>query len=214
MIKEISGDEKELKKGRKKMLVTGGLATIATIHAAHSVYQSMEKREARKEALKDGDISEEQAKKAKRKNQLQDVASIGVAALGLKGAYSEWHETRETQKERREEKEKLERHKAKRSARRRKMEEIAAHGYADSNFTSSMPNLGTYPQQQYQQQYQPQNQYSAFPPPPGATPYGAASAVHYADDNPYGAIAQRQGYVPTPPPPHQPQMGVPRAETH
>ncbi|KAJ9606544.1 hypothetical protein H2200_008552 [Cladophialophora chaetospira] len=201
-----SEDEKELKKGKKKMLLTGGLATVATIHAAHSVYQSMEKREARRHALKEGDISPEEAKKAKRKNQLQDVASIGIAALGLKGAYSEWHETQETRKEQREEKEKRDRHRAKREARRRKMSTIAAHSYADSGFTGSMPNLGTYPS--HPQQYP--TQYSAFPPPPGA--YAPGSAVHYADDNPYGAMSQQPGYVPTPPPP--PQMHVPRAETH
>jgi len=206
MIPEISEDEKELKKGRKKMLLTGGLATVATIHAAHSVYQSMEKREARRKALKEGDISAEQAKRALNKNRLQDVASIGIAALGLKGAYSEWHETQETRKEQRDEKEKRERHKAKREARRRKMSTIAAHNYVDSGFTGSLPNLGNYPPQQYPAQY------PAFPPPPGASAYGVGSAVHYADDNPYGAISQQPAYIPTPPP--GPQMSVHRAETH
>ncbi|OAP60723.1 hypothetical protein AYL99_05725 [Fonsecaea erecta] len=190
-----SEDEKEIKKGRKKMLISGGLATVATIHAAHSVYQSMEKREARRRALKEGDITEEQARRAKNKNRLQDAASIGIAALGLKGAYSEWQEMHEAQKEAKEEKEKRERHKMKREARRRKMSMLAAHNYADSGFTGSMPNLATYPQQHY----------PAFPPPPGAS-FGNGTAVHYADDNPYGAVTNPPVYVPTPPASH---MGGP-----
>ena len=202
-----SEDEKEKKKGRKKMLLTGGLATVATIHAAHSVYQSMEKREARKKLLKEGDISKQQATTARNKNRLQDAASIGIAALGLKGAYSEWQETRETRKEHHEELEKRERHKQKREARRRKMSMIASHNYPDSAYTGSMPNLGTYPQQQ---PYPPQ--YPAFPPPPGAAAHITGAPVHYADDNPYGAMSQQPGFVPAPPPP--PQMGVHRAETH
>ena len=202
-----SDDEKERKKGRKKMLITGGLATVATIHAAHSVYQSMEKQEARKRALKEGEITKEEAEKSKNKNRLQDVASLGIAALGLKGAYSEWQETKETREEQKEEMEKRERHKAKREARRRKMSAIAAHNYADSGFSGSMPNLATYPSRPHGQQY------PGFPPPPGAQPYGTASAVHYSDDNPYAALAQPPpGWVPTPPPP--PQMsGIPRADT-
>ncbi|KIW95244.1 uncharacterized protein Z519_03828 [Cladophialophora bantiana CBS 173.52] len=194
-----SEDEKEIKKGRKKMWITGGLATVATIHAAHSVYQSMEKRETRKKLLKQGDITEDQARRSKNKNRLQDAASIGIAALGLKGAYSEWQEMHEQQKEVKEEKEKRERHRLKREARRRKMSMIAAHNYADSGFTGSMPNLATYSQQ-----------YPAFPPPPGAS-FGPDAAVHYTDDNPYGAVTHPPpAFVPTPPPSH---MGVPRAET-
>ena len=199
-----SEDEKETKKGRKKMLITGGLASVATIHAAHSVYQSMEKREARKQAYKEGDISKDEAKKMRNKNRFQDVASIGIAALGLKGAYSEWNEMKETRKEQREESEKRERHKGKREARRRKMSTGAAHSYADSGFTGSMPNLTTLAPQPY----------SGFPPPPGAG-RDPGVAPHYADDNPYasyGAIAQQP---PGPGPYHPaPYMGVPRAETH
>lgn len=200
-----SEDEKEIKRGRKKMLLTGGLATVATIHAAHSVYQSMEKREARRKALKEGDISKEEARKARNKNRLQDVASIGIAALGLKGAYNEWHETKEAKKEQADEKEKRERHREKREARRRKMSMIASHNYLEGGMTESMPNLGM---------YHP-DQYPTFPPPPGAAtfPPAAPSTVHYADDNPYGAVNQQPGFVPTPPPPPQaypgPQMGVP-----
>jgi hypothetical protein len=165
----------------------------------------MEKRDARKKALREGEISTEEARKSKNKNRLQDAASIGIAALGLKGAYSEWHETRETQREQKEEMEKRERHKAKREARRRKMSMVAQNNYADSGFSGSMPNLGTYHQEPVQ--------YSAFPPPPGAVPYGVAPApVHYADDNPYGAMTQQPAFVPMPPS-VGPQPGVPRAET-
>ena len=191
-----SDDEKQHKQSRKKMLITGGLATVATIHAAHSVYQSVEKKQARRRALRDGEISKEQAKKDKNKNRLQEAASIGIAALGLKGAYSEWKEMSETQKEIKEEKEKRERHREKREARRRKMSLVAAHNYVDGGFTGSMPNLATYPQ------------YSQYPPPPGA-PYTPGS-IHYSDDNPYGAISQQPSHIPSPPPP---PIHIPRSET-
>lgn len=202
-----SDDEKQTKKSRKKMLITGGLATVATIHAAHSVYQSMEKREARKKAVRHGDISKEQAEREKNKNRLQDAASIGIAALGLKGAYSEWQETKGAQKEVKEEKEKRDRHKAKREARRRKMSMVAAQNYADSGFASSMPNLAPYGQHPHP--YSP----SPYSPAPGQAPYSANTSFHYTDDNPYGAISgpQQPAYIPTPPPP--PPMGFPRAET-
>jgi len=182
---------------------------VATIHAAHSVYQSMEKREARRKALKEGEISPEQAKREKNKNRLQDVASVGIAALGMKGAYSEWREMGETRKEIREQKEKNERHRAKREARRRKMSMLAADNYVGSGYAGSMPNLGTYPHDPYR---------------PTGVPYSTASSFHYADDNPYGALTQPPAYVPSPsvpygnfPPPPMgvppPQMGVPRSET-
>ncbi|KIX05013.1 uncharacterized protein Z518_05885 [Rhinocladiella mackenziei CBS 650.93] len=191
-----SDDEKKTKKSRKKMVLTGGLATVATIHAAHSVYQSMEKREARKHALKEGEISPEQAQKEKNKNRLQDAASIGIAALGLKGAYSEWQELREAQKRMKEQADKHERHRAKREARRRKMSMTAAHHYIDNGFTGSMPNLGTYAHDPYH--------------PPAAPPYSTGTSIHYSDDNPYGALTQQPAYVPSPPPP---PVGFPRANT-
>lgn len=202
-----SDDEKQIKKSRKKLLLTGGLATVATIHAAHSVYGSMEKREERKKALKEGDISREQAKKEKNKNRLQDVASIGIAALGLKGAYSEWNETRNTSKEIDEEKEKRRRHAEKREARRRKASLVAAHDYADSGFTTSMPNLTTIPPDPY------------HPGPAYGHPYSTGGSFVYSDDNPYGVLTQHHNYAPSPPPPppmgstYYPTPGVPRAET-
>lgn len=198
-----SDDEKRLKKGKKKMLLTGGLATVATIHAAHNVYQSMEKRETRRKALREGDISKEQARSEKNKARLQDVASIGIAALGLKGAYSEWKETQEFNRHRKEEEEKVERHARKREARRRKMSMLATNDYVNSNYTGSMPNLNTYGQEVYH-------------PPHDAPPhhFASTSEVHYADDNPYGAMSQTAAqYAPAgatapppapPPPPSQP----------
>lgn len=201
-----SDDEKQMKKGKKKMFVTGGLATVATIHAAHNVYQSMEKREARRKALREGDISRQEAKAEKNKARLQDVASIGIAALGLKGAYSEWREMKEFNQARREQAEKIERHKQKREARRRKMSMLATHDYANSNFTGSMPNLATYGQDVYH--------------PNGAPPFASATDVpHYTDDNPYGAISQTAAhYAPAPPPQPTgfppPPIGVPPIGTN
>lgn len=201
-------DEKQHKKSRKKLLLTGGLATVATIHAAHSVYGSMEKREARRRLVREGDISQEQAKKEKNKNRMQDVASIGIAALGLKGAYSELQETRETSKQISEEKEKRKRHAEKREARRRKASMVSANGYADSGFTGSMPNLSTLPPEPY------------YSTPNYAQPYSTGGSFVYSDDNPYGALTQQPNYIPSPPPPPPPMgpgyvnPGVPRAETH
>lgn len=200
-------DEKQIKKSRKKLLLTGGLATVATIHAAHSVYGSMEKREERRKALKEGDISPEQARKEKNKNRLQDAASIGIAALGLKGAYSELKETRNTSKEIDEEKEKRKRHAEKREARRRKASMVGAYSYPDSSYMNSMPNLTTLPPDPYH---------------PGPTyaqqPYSTGGSFVYSDDNPYGALTQNHQYAPSPPPPppgsgYYPTPGVPRAET-
>jgi hypothetical protein len=91
-----------------KQLLTMGLATVATIHAAHNVYQSMEKREARKKAVREGQMSPEEAKKLKSKAVLQDAASIGIAALGIKGAISEIKEANEMRRECREFREKKE----------------------------------------------------------------------------------------------------------
>jgi len=202
-------DEKHVKKSRKKLLLTGGLATVATIHAAHSVYGSMAKREERKKALKEGDISPEQAKKEKNKNRLQDAASIGIAALGIKGAYSEWNETHHKSKEIEEEKEKRQRHAEKREARRRKASIAAAPDYGDSGFTNSMPNLTTLPPDPYY-----------GPPATYGHPYSTGGSFVYSDDNPYGALTQSQNYAPSPPPaqptagaPYYPTPGIPRAET-
>ena len=187
-------DEKNIKKSRKKLFLTGGLATVATIHAANSVYGSMKKREERYKALKQGDISPAQAKTEKNKNRLQDVASIGIAGLGIKGAYSEWKETRNKSLQIDQEQEKRKRHAAKREARRRKAY-LSANSYADSGFTGSMPDLT----------HLPPDPYPHSAPVYGQPPYsyGTGGSFIYSDGNPYGALSRPPGFVPTPPPPPQ-----------
>jgi hypothetical protein len=227
-----SGEEKDLKKSRKKSLITAGLATVATIHAGHTVYQSMEKREARRKALKEGDITQTQARREKNKARLQDAASVGIAALGIKGAYSEWQEMREHNAGMKEEKEKAARHKEKRDARRRKAAMLEAEQYKNNSYQGSMPNL-MYPHEYNEGRsytppahYNDDNPYAAYtppPPPPGAAyppPPGAAYPSHYPP--PPGAAytppppAAGHPYTP-PPPPHDqygpPPVGPARSET-
>lgn len=220
-----SGEEREVKKSRKKSVVTGALATVATIHAGHSIYQSMEKRESRRKALKEGDISPAEARREKNRARLQDAASVGIAALGIKGAYSEWNSVRGERKEAKEKKEALERHKQKREARRRKESILAAQAYRDGGYTGSMPNLAPSDTPFYGSDAGPYNAHAQGPP-------------HYADDNPYASYAAPQpnpNQYSTPPPQHQynpqynpqysngayqhpydippPPMGPPRADT-
>jgi len=181
---EISGEEKEVKKGQRKSLITAGLATVATIHAGHSVYQSYEKRMERRKQVAEGEISPEEAKKLKNKGRLQDAASIGIAALGIKGAYSEWNEMREHRAEMSEYKEKMKRHREKRAARREKLEREAAR-YRESGYTTSMPNLVPRTNDHYDS-------------------YAHGAATHYYDDNPYGARPAAGRYDGFPPPPPGP----------
>lgn len=195
MIIENSEDEKTYKKGRKRLWLTGGLATVATIHAGHTVYQSMEKRHARKRAVREGSISKEEAQKHKTRDRTQDAASIGLAALGLKGAYSEWKEMKEGVEEHREEEERQKRHARKREARRRKMELVGISGGPHS---SSAPALGT---PLYDEHGRGHEMYGDGPymsgadrghmPPgghPGQGPYmhGMNNTTQYFDENPYG----------------------------
>ncbi|RMZ92407.1 hypothetical protein DV736_g337, partial [Chaetothyriales sp. CBS 134916] len=194
-------DEKRVKKGRKKTMLTAGLATIATIHAAHNVYQSVEKRHARKEALREGDITPDQAKRMKNKNRFQDAASIGIAALGIKGAYSEWQEMNEHNKEVREYREKMKRHKEKREARRQKAQ-MEAERYRQSGYMGSLPDLhvptpppgGYYSQDvspfsptppNYSLQHQQQHFQSIYD----------QSTTHYLDDNPYSSFSPEPGFA-------------------
>lgn len=167
-----SEDEKARKKGRKRLLVTGGLATVATIHAGHSVYQSMEKREARHRALREGVISKEEAKKNKSRDRLQDAASIGLAALGIKGAYSEWKEMKEVKEEHDEEIETKKRHAWKRENRRRKAEMLADGIYADNGYSNSAPDL-----------HNPFGREGLMSPPPGGN--YAGQGAYYSGDGPY-----------------------------
>jgi len=211
---EITDEEKEKKKSHKKSLVTAGLATVATIHAAHNVYQSVEKRNARREALKEGDITPEQARRQKNKARLQDVASVGIAALGVKGAYSEWKEMKEHREEVKEKRETMERHRQKREARRRKAEELQRQHYMQSGYTGSLPNFhppgGAY--------YGSDGAYSQG----AASPYAQVTPTQYYDDNPYSAYAAPPPPPQFPPPPMGPNhaefppppTGPPRAETH
>lgn len=185
-----SGEEKEMKKGRRKSLITAGLATVATIHAGHSVYQSYEKRDMRRKQVKEGKMSPEEAKKLKNKGRLQDAAAIGIAALGMKGAYSEWSEMREHNSEMNEYKEKTRRHKEKREARRRKLER-EARAYKESGYTASMPNLVT--------------RNNGYHDPPSAPPgYSSGAPTYYYDDNPYSAGPATGRYDGFPPPPPGP----------
>ncbi|AEO65741.1 uncharacterized protein THITE_2113079 [Thermothielavioides terrestris NRRL 8126] len=92
-------DRKRDRKLRGKQIITTGLAAVATIHAAHSVYQSMEKRHARNKAVREGQLSPEEAEKLKKRALLQDAAAVGIAALGIKGAISEVKEARELRHE-------------------------------------------------------------------------------------------------------------------
>lgn len=225
-----SGEERDVKKSRKKTVLTGALATVATIHAGHSIQQSMEKRNARRKALEEGDISPAQARREKNRARLQDAASVGIAALGIKGAYSEWQSLRTSNQEINEKKETMERHRAKREARRRKSAMMAAQSYREGGYTGSMPNLASSDTPQYGSDagpYHPQ----------------AQGPLHYADDNPYASYAapqtnMNQYSTPPPPPPHSqytpqyapqgyqqhydippppmgppPHMGPPRADT-
>ena len=196
-----SGEEKEVKKGRRKSIITAGLATVATIHAGHSVFQSYEKRESRKKQVKEGKISKEEAEKLKKKGRLQDAAALGIAALGIKGAYSEWNEMKEHREEMGEYKEKVERHREKREARRRKLER-EARAYKESGYTASMPNL-----------VPTRNGYNGYQESPPAG-YATGGATHYYDDNPYSTGPYSAGPAPgrydgfPPPPPGPPPPGT------
>lgn len=193
-IREISGEEKEMKRGKKKSVISAGLATVATIHAAHNVYQSVEKREARRKAVKEGDITKEQARRMKNKNRMQDTASLGIAALGIKGAYSEWKEMKEHREEMHERKEALKRHREKREARRRKSNMLAAQQYRASGYTGSLPNLHGPPVHS--------EQYSGDVSPYSPTPlHYPQSGAHYYDDNPYASFSGGPAPAPTPPQP-------------
>ncbi|KAL9107957.1 MAG: hypothetical protein Q9227_007172 [Pyrenula ochraceoflavens] len=199
-------EDKEIKKGHGKELLTAGLATVATIHAGHSVYQSMKARDKRKKELHTGEITQEEAKKERNKARLQDAASIGIAALGVKGAFSEWKEVKEKREEIHELKEKQKRHHAKREARRRK--QLMGQGV----YGGSEPSL-------------PTNSAMAgngYPPSP-YSPYGprpeTAGGPTYFDGNPYasGALQTPPSGPPpngVPPPPGAPPPGMGSGQGH
>ena len=176
-----SDEDKERKKSRNRQMLTAGLATIATIHAAQGLYSSMEARDNRHQAVKEGELAPREARKEKQKARLQDAASIGIAALGIKGALSEWKEVKESREHHKEQVAKAERHRAKRAARRAKMQEYQKTGqfpgpYSASSFASSAPSLQN-PVAHHPNPYIPvEYQY------PAATPAGGPV---YHDGNPY-----------------------------
>jgi hypothetical protein len=88
-------DEKRAKKMRGKQILTTGLAAVATVHAVSSVYQSIEKRNARHKAVKEGQLSQEEASKLKTKAFMQDAAAVGIAAVSVHSAIRELKEARE-----------------------------------------------------------------------------------------------------------------------
>lgn len=121
-----------------KQLITAGLATVATIHAAHNVYASMEARDARHKAVKEGEMTPEEARKLKAKAALQDAASVGIAALGIKGAISEIKEANEIRHECREFREKKgERHKKRLERQKKHLENGDRRQREDSRDTYS-----------------------------------------------------------------------------
>jgi len=200
-----SEDEAVKMKSRKRLALSGGLATVATIHAGHSVYESMEKREVRKRALRNGTIDKEEAAKNKSKDRLQDAASIGLAALGLKSAYSEWKSIKEQNDEYQGDLEKRKRHARKREARRQKMSMAGmSHGEAgESAPTFGEPNYGgPNGQPRYDGQGGPYMRGANGGMPQqgqGPTMNAMNNNTQYYDDNPYGWMgyqgnAEQQGY--------------------
>lgn len=209
-----SDDEQLNKKSKKKLLISGGLATIATIHAGKSVHDSMEKRKRRKTAVKEGIISKEEASQHKTRDRLQEAASIGLAALGLKGAYSEWKEVKEKMEEDKEQKETNIRHARKRSARRAKYKAAGMNG----DYANSAPTFGnpSYDDQYGNQQYD-QGPYMSGAnggPSPLSGGYNRDQNVpHYFDGNPYAYQQdlqnQQYGQAPYSAPPVQGGTGYP-----
>lgn len=202
-----SEDEQRHKKGRKSLLITGGLATVATIHAGKSIYSTVEKRQARKHAVRDGLMSKEEAQKHKTRDRLQDVASVGLAGLGVKGAYDEWKEMKEKQEEWNETKEKVVRHRKKRHARREKARLAdKMHGYSSSAPTLSDPFYGDsgYDDEGRQHVYHGNqgpymsggaglaSRHGGYDNGPSPTANGGQT--QYFDGNPYGSIAGGGGY--------------------
>ena len=197
-----SGEDKEVKKNKRRQMITAGLATVASIHAAHSVYQAKQKRDANKKALAEGEISPEQAKRSRNKQRWAEAGALGIAALGIKGAYSEWKEMQDQRHEYNEKKEARERHAVKRENRRRKYDEEMRR-YKESGYTGPMPTM-------------PQDYHDASGPPrPNYNPGYAASqpqlssyvatppASYYDGNGPFSAGPQPGPYRPHefPPPP-------------
>jgi hypothetical protein len=133
----------------------------------------MEKRQLRKKAVKEGQLSAEEAEKLKKRALLQDAAAVGIAALGVKGAISEVKEAREIRHEMHQWKlEKAERHRRRLERQRR-----LANGDGDGGIDRSGRRRADY---------------SSSPAPPGADRYN--EGPRYADGNPYGAVLPADSY--------------------
>ena len=200
-----SGEEKEVKKGQRRQLISAGLATVATIHAGHSIYQAKQKRDANKKALQEGDITKEEANRSRKKQRWAEAGAVGIAALGLKGAYSEWKEMKDQRNEYHEEREKHERHASKREARRRKYEEELDQ-YRRNGYTGPMPTM---PYANGQPPYHPG--YAASQPQLAPQHMASPADTRYYDGNPYGAVNTAPGFAPQdfPPPPGAAQYQAP-----
>ena len=176
---DSSADKRKSKTLGRKELITGGLASVATIHAAHSVYHSVHARKVRKKALREGEISPEEARKKKNKDRLQDAASVGIAALGIRGAISEWKELKESREEHLKfEEERQKRHekrlqiledriKRNEQQRQRQQDTVRPNSIGYTHSDSGLAH-GSYPQTFSQK-----------------GPY--SNGLHYTDDNPYAA---------------------------
>ncbi|KAL5341817.1 hypothetical protein BJX70DRAFT_357997 [Aspergillus crustosus] len=87
---DSTDDHKKLKKLNRETVWATSLAAAATIHAAHTLTESMKKHKQNSKAIKDGEITKEEARRRRMRNQFTDAASVGVAALGIKSAVGEW----------------------------------------------------------------------------------------------------------------------------
>jgi hypothetical protein len=134
-----SDEERQLKKMRRKELLTGVLATATTIHAAHIVYKNRKRRQERKKALAEGEISPEEAKKERNHARVKDAAFMGIAALGIKSAVTEWKEMKLRKIEIREFRERQQK-----NHNRRLKKEQGLKNHSDSgSYGGSEPNLNS-----------------------------------------------------------------------
>ena len=82
------------KKSRNKQLLYNGLAAITTIAATNNIYQSAKGHKERKEAVRHGEITEEEARSAKKKSIAMDLFSVGVGAICVNNAVQGWKKTK------------------------------------------------------------------------------------------------------------------------
>ncbi|CAF9903850.1 MAG: hypothetical protein GOMPHAMPRED_000579 [Gomphillus americanus] len=82
------------KKARNKQLLYNGLAAITTIAATNNIYQSAKGYKERKEAVRYGEITEEEARSARKKSIAMDLFSVGVGAICVNNAVQGWKKTK------------------------------------------------------------------------------------------------------------------------